>query len=160
MPKYQVIRPWNGVEKGAMLTLERVHPALAANVMEIADGGAVGNVTVDVKAIATEQAERIIAEAKATIDKMASAARAEAEQIVAQAHTEAEQIRAAAESAGAQGTLTPATPGAAELSDKDRKALIVARLKELKVEFDARKGVDDLAALLPPGELAALFPAA
>ncbi|MBV7482521.1 hypothetical protein [Bordetella sp. BOR01] len=159
MAKYQVIRPWNGVKKGAVLTLDRVHPALAANVMEITDGGRAGHVTVDVAAIATEQANRIIAEAKETIDKMVSAARTEADRIVADGHAEAERIRAEAAGGGAGGTLTPATPGAGDLSDKDRKALIVARLKELKVDFDARKSADDLAALLSPADLAALFPA-
>lgn len=112
MAKYQVVRPWHGVKKGAVLTLDRVHPALAANVMEITDDGRVGHVTVDVSAIATEQAERIIAEAKETIDTMVSAARTEADEIVLAAHAEAGRIRAGATAGEAGGTLTPATPDA------------------------------------------------
>jgi len=32
MAKYEVIRPWNGVELGQMLELETLHPALKSNV--------------------------------------------------------------------------------------------------------------------------------
>lgn len=32
MPKYEVIRPWFGKKKGDIVTLAKVHPALAANV--------------------------------------------------------------------------------------------------------------------------------
>ncbi|MFU7548249.1 hypothetical protein ACM9NK_29955, partial [Pseudomonas paraeruginosa] len=52
------------------------------------------------------------------------------------------------------GTLTPAIPDGSE-----RRELIKARLKELKIEFDGRQGEEALAALLPEGELAKLFPA-
>lgn len=37
--------------------------------------------------------------------------------------------------------------------DKELKKSIVARLKELKIKFNGRDSVDDLAALLPEGEL-------
>lgn len=30
--KYEVIRPWHGVKKGAVVDLKRLHPALKANV--------------------------------------------------------------------------------------------------------------------------------
>ncbi|MGP1216176.1 hypothetical protein [Serratia sp. CY34543] len=32
MAKYEVIRPWNGVEIGDVLELEKLHPALKSNV--------------------------------------------------------------------------------------------------------------------------------
>jgi hypothetical protein len=32
MDKYEVIRPWNGVEIGDVLELEKLHPALKSNV--------------------------------------------------------------------------------------------------------------------------------
>jgi hypothetical protein len=32
MPRYEVIRPWNGVQAGQVLELEAMHPALKANV--------------------------------------------------------------------------------------------------------------------------------
>lgn len=55
-------------------------------------------------------------------------------------------------------SLEVATPGAPS-APADGKPLIIARLKELKIGFDGRKGADDLAALLPEGELQKLFPA-
>lgn len=54
--------------------------------------------------------------------------------------------------------LEVATPGAPSVP-AEGKQLIIARLKELKIGFDGRKGADDLAALLPEGELQKLFPA-
>ncbi len=57
----------------------------------------------------------------------------------------------------AASTLTPATPDAAT-DVKYRKEAISARLSELGIEFDGRKGVDDLSTLLPEGELEKLFP--
>lgn len=57
-------------------------------------------------------------------------------------------------------TLEPATPAAGTgNAGNDRKSVIVARLKELNIEFDGRKGAEDLAALLPNGEMEKLFPA-
>lgn len=32
MAKYEVIRPWNGVKKGDVVELEKLHPALKSNV--------------------------------------------------------------------------------------------------------------------------------
>ncbi len=32
MAKYEVIRPWNGVAKGDVISLDSLHPALASNV--------------------------------------------------------------------------------------------------------------------------------
>lgn len=32
MAKYEVIRPWHGVKKGAVVDLKHLHPALKANV--------------------------------------------------------------------------------------------------------------------------------
>ena len=65
-----------------------------------------------------------------------------------------------------EAKLVPATPAAAvggeggdSLSANERKAAIKARLEELEIEFDGRKGADDLAELLPEGELEKLFPA-
>lgn len=61
---------------------------------------------------------------------------------------------------GQAAELDPSTP--AGTSDKERqldKGVIAKRLKELEIEFDGRKGADDLAALLPEGELEKLLPA-
>lgn len=60
----------------------------------------------------------------------------------------------------AGGTLNPATPGAGNNGSdgKSRKEIIADRLKELGIEFDGRKGADELASLLPDGELEKLFP--
>lgn len=56
--------------------------------------------------------------------------------------------------------LIPATPeGTSESERQLDKGAITKRLKELEVEFDGRKGAEDLAALLPEGELEKLFPA-
>lgn len=35
MPKYEVIRPWNGVKAGDVLELSHVHPALKPNVRQL-----------------------------------------------------------------------------------------------------------------------------
>ncbi|WP_313449945.1 hypothetical protein [Pseudescherichia sp.] len=58
----------------------------------------------------------------------------------------------------AGGTLNPATPVAIS-NPGDRKGVIAKRLKDLGIEFDGRKGADELASLLPDGELEKLFPA-
>lgn len=57
---------------------------------------------------------------------------------------------------GAVAELVPATP--TQTKETDRKSVIVARLKELEIKFDGRKGADDLSVLLPEGELENLFP--
>lgn len=44
--------------------------------------------------------------------------------------------------------LEPATPSAAS-GEKERKAAVIAKLKEAKIEFDGRKSADELEALLP-----------
>lgn len=48
----------------------------------------------------------------------------------------------------AAGVLDPATPAAATLN----KGEVAKRLKELRIEFDGRKGAEELAALLPDGD--------
>ena len=53
--------------------------------------------------------------------------------------------------------LEAASP-AASTGEKERKGKIIAKLKELKIDFDGRKNADELGALLPPDELKALFP--
>lgn len=161
MPKFEVIRPWAGVKKGQIVTLDEVHPALAANVRMVGHASA-GEITADVSAKVSEEAERALAEAKRQVERLITDARAEAGDIVDAARTEADDIlsdaRAEADkiraAAGNGGTLTPATTGGAEVSDKDRKALITARLKELNISFDGRKSADELGALLPGDELA------
>lgn len=129
MPKYEVIKPWNGVSKGQVLELESLAAALLPNVREV---GALknGSLTLDVSAQVDEAARQALAEARASVDAMIDEAKAQA------------------------GTLTPAIPDGSE-----RRELIKARLKELKIEFDGRQGEEALAALLPEGELAKLFPA-
>ena len=36
--KFQVVRPWYGVNRGDTFEAETVHPALASNVVEVVDG--------------------------------------------------------------------------------------------------------------------------
>ncbi|QTB73515.1 hypothetical protein [Pseudomonas aeruginosa] len=195
MPKYEVIKPWNGVSKGQVLELDTLAAALLPNVREV---GALrnGSLTLDVSAQVDEAARQALAEARASVDAMIDEAKAQAEGIIAAANAEAVSIREQAkaqaegiiaaanaeavsireqakaqaegiiaaanaeavsirEQAKAQaGTLTPAIPDGSE-----RRELIKARLKELKIEFDGRQGEEALAALLPEGELAKLFPA-
>lgn len=163
MHKVEVIRPWNGVQRGQVLELKEIPAALRANVREMVDQAAAGPVVVDVQAHIDEAVRQALDGTWSDITRMLDNARREADEIVFAAHEEAGRIRAEAQAAAAPaGQLTPATPGAASgagLPDKERKALITARLKELKVEHDGRKSADELAALLPPDELAALFPA-
>ncbi|EPC5685457.1 hypothetical protein ACEOSB_14150 [Pseudomonas aeruginosa] len=149
MPKYEVIKPWNGVSKGQVLELDSLASALLPNVREI---GALknGSLTLDVSAQVDEAAKQALAEAQASVDAMIVDAKAQAEGIIAAANAEAANIREQAKA----GTLTPAIPDGSE-----RRELIKARLKELKIEFDGRQGEEALAALLPEGELAKLFPA-
>lgn len=163
MAKYQVVIPWSGVRAGQVVELGEVHPSLAANVRKVGAEPVADALSVDVTVTATAEAERILEQAKRAAEGMATDANAEAERIVGaareeadrileDARQEADRIRAAAAGGSQSGDLTPATPGATDMSEKDRKALIVARLKELKVEHDGRKGADELAALLPDGE--------
>ncbi|MCD2791898.1 hypothetical protein OFL75_11295 [Pseudomonas aeruginosa] len=129
MPKYEVIKPWNGVSKGQVLELDSLASALLPNVREV---GALksGSLTLDVSTQVDEAARQALAEARVSVDAMIDEAKAQA------------------------GTLTPAIPDGSE-----RRELIKARLKELKIEFDGRQGEEALAALLPEGELVKLFPA-
>lgn len=163
MAKYQVVIPWSGVLAGQVVDLGEVHPSLAANVRKVGAEPFADALSTDVTVTATAEAERIVEQAERSAEGMAADAHAEAERIVGAAREEADRIledarqeagliRAAATGGSQSGDLTPATPGATDLNEKDRKALIVARLKELKVEHDGRKGADELAALLPDGE--------
>ncbi len=129
MAKYQVIRPWHGVKMGQVVNLDKVHPALRANVMRVGDGAPKDSDAAS-RLVAAAQAEadalRQTTEAELT-QKIAEAveqARAEAEGIIADANAEAERIvaeaRATAESfvqgeigeTGEAPKLTPATPDA------------------------------------------------
>lgn len=163
MHKVEVIRPWNGVQRGQVLELKEIPAALRANVREMVDQASAGPVEIDIQPHIDEAVRQALDGTRGDITRMLDNARREADEIVFAAHEEAGRIRAEAQAAAAPaGQLTPATPGAASgagLPDKERKALITARLKELKVEHDGRKSADELAALLPPDELAALFPA-
>lgn len=147
MPKYEVIRPWHGVSLGQVFETDRLHPALKSNVREVKT--AVGRVEVDVAVIAKQEAEKALADAAHQIDSMLSDARATAETIVADARAQADQIRA--DAAAASGALTPSVaPTAGDY--KPTKGDIAARLKELGIEFDGRKGVEELTDLLPDGD--------
>ncbi len=164
MPKVEVIRPWNGVQRGQVLVLKEIPAALRANVREVGEQVATAApVEIDIQAHIDEAVRQALDGTRSDISRMLENARREADEIVSAAHEEAGRIRAAAQAAAAPaGQLTPATPSAmagAGLPDKERKALITARLKELKVEHDGRKSADELGALLPPDELRALFPA-
>ncbi|KES20139.1 MULTISPECIES: hypothetical protein [Pseudomonas] len=147
MPKFEVIRPWHGVTAGQIVELKEVHPSLAANVRAVGEG-------------ADEDGEA---------GKVLAAAREEAQEVVSKARSIHEEATAAA-----QKLLDDARAGAAEILDEakaqaakllpppdanERREVIKARLKELKIDFDGRKGEEGLAALLPDGELAKLFPA-
>lgn len=167
--KYILLRKIIGAESllpGDVIELspeQAAHPLYSSRVRKADGDSKVGALSVDVSVTATAEAERILEQAKLAVEGMAADAHAEAERIVGaareeadrileDARQEADRIRAAAAGGSQPGDLTPATPGATDLNEKDRKALIVARLKELKVEHDGRKGADELAALLPEGE--------
>lgn len=61
---------------------------------------------------------------------------------------------------GQAAELEPSTPaGTSENERKLDKGVIAKRLKELEIKFDGRSGADELATLLPEGELDKLFPA-
>ncbi|MNZ93676.1 hypothetical protein D3C78_1127550 [compost metagenome] len=145
MPKFEVIRPWSGVVAGQIVELKEVHPSLAANVRAVGHGSDDDEGT----------------------DQVLTGARKEAQEIIAEARSIHEDAKA-----GAQKLLDDAREGAAAILDEakaqaakmvqpttDRRELIKARLKELKITFDGRGSEADLAALLPEGELAKLFPA-
>lgn len=130
MPKYEVIKPWHGVRAGQIVELKEVHESLVANVRAVGDGADDGEDGTDqVLASARKEARQIIAEARAGAAAILDEAKAQAAKLV-----------------------PPVDAG-------ERREVIKARLKELKIEFDGRKGEEDLAALLPEGELAKLFPA-
>ncbi|HCW18467.1 hypothetical protein [Achromobacter sp.] len=147
---------------GAVIELspeQAAHPLYRTRVRKADGDSTIGALSVDV----TAEAERILGQAKRAVEGMAADAHAEAERIVSaaqeeadrmlkEARDEADRIRADASSGSQPGVLTPASPGASDMNEKDRKALIVARLKELKVEHDGRKGADELATLLPDGD--------
>lgn len=148
MPKYEVIKPWHGVRAGQIVELKEVHESLAANVRAVGDGADDGEDGADqVLASARKEAQEIIAEARSILDdaktgaaKLLDEARAGAAAVLDEAKAQAAKL------------VQPADAG-------ERREVIKARLKELKIEFDGRKGEEDLAALLPEGELAKLFPA-
>lgn len=146
MPKFEVIRPWHGVTAGQIVELKVVHPSLAANVRAVGEGADENDEAAQVLAAARKEAQGIIAEARAIHDD----AKAGALKLLDEART------------GATAIIDDAKAQAAKLVQSDaneRREVIKARLKELKIEFDGRKGEEDLAALLPAGELAKLFPA-
>ncbi len=64
MPKYEVIKPWNGVSKGQVLELDSLASALLPNVREI---GALknGSLTLDVSFQVDEATKQALAEAQA-----------------------------------------------------------------------------------------------
>lgn len=145
MPKYEVTIPWNGVIAGQVIDLDSVHPAIAANVRPVAER--------EVDATSADDAEQVLLKVREQADGIVREAQAKAVEIIDTAKAEA--ARLTSEATKPAGQLTTAiTTDAGE-----RRELIKARLKELKIEFDGRKGEDDLAALLPEGELAKLFPA-
>lgn len=147
MPKFEVIRPWHGVSAGQIVELKEVHPSLVANVRAVGEGAAEDDEAGQILAAARTEAKEIISEARAIHDD----AKAGALKLLEDART------------GAAAIIDEAKAQAAKLvqptDSTDRRELIKARLKELKIDFDGRKGEEDLAALLPAGELAKLFPA-
>lgn len=148
MPKYEVIKPWHGVRAGQIVELKEVHESLVANVRAVGEGAPEDEGSTDlVLDSARREAQEIIAEARSILDdaktgaaKLLDDARSGAVAILDEAKAQAAKL------------VQPADAG-------ERREVIKARLKELKLEFDGRKGEEDLAALLPEGELAKLFPA-
>lgn len=100
MAKFQVIRPWFGVTMGQIVDLEKVHPALAANVRPVA---------VDAQDD-SEQAAGIVAKAHAEGDAIIAEAHKQADAIIAEARSAAESFVPA--TVEQTGDLTPATPDA------------------------------------------------
>ncbi|RCI76261.1 hypothetical protein DT376_03350, partial [Pseudomonas aeruginosa] len=92
MPKYEVIKPWNGVSKGQVLELDSLASALLPNVREI---GALknGSLTLDVSFQVDEATRQALAEAQASVDAMIVDAKAQAEGIIAAANAQAANIR-------------------------------------------------------------------
>lgn len=85
--KYEVIRPWAGVNEGEILSLETVHPAIKANLRKVGakvttsdDGsGLIESAKVEAAAIvekAKEEAEAIKTEATAEAERIVEAAKA------------------------------------------------------------------------------------
>ncbi len=122
MPQYQVIIPWQGVKKGQIAKMDKVHPALQANVMEV--GASVNTPDDPAKLLEKAQAEanalrsqteeelaKRVAEAQAQVQ-------AEAQAIIDDAKAEAERIKA--EAVKQAGDLTPATPEATTKSTKTK----------------------------------------
>jgi len=120
MPQYQVIIPWQGVKKGQIVKMDKVHPALQANVLEV--GASVNTPDDPAKLLEQAQAEanalrsqtedelaKRVAEAQAQVQ-------AEAKAIIDDAKAEAERIKA--EAVKQAGDLTPATPEATTKSTK------------------------------------------
>lgn len=124
MAKYQVIRPWFGVKMGQIVDLEKVHPALAANVRPVAaDAPDNAGEAADIVAKARIEADNLRQETEAELNVKIHAAideaRVERDKIIAEAHKQADAIiaeaRAAAEAlekVEQKGDLTPATPDA------------------------------------------------
>lgn len=96
MAKYQVIRAWHGVSVGQVVELKELHPALKANVIEVGKG--VGQ---------TENADDVLAKAKAEAQTIIDDAKAEAERIKTEAQKQV-------------GELTPATPEATSKTAKTK----------------------------------------
>lgn len=124
MAKFQVIRPWFGVKMGQIVDLEKVHPALAANVRPVAvdaqdNAGEAADIVAKAHAEAVDLIEKARAEANGEIHAAVTEAQAERDKIIANANAQAEAIiadaRAAAEAmekVEPKGDLTPATPDA------------------------------------------------
>lgn len=88
--KYEVIRPWTGVEAGDVIELDEVHPAIKANVR-----------LVNPKAKSGEQDDgsSLIEAAKVKAKEIEEEATQKAEGIIAKANADAEAILEAAKNA-------------------------------------------------------------
>ena len=138
--KYEVIRPWHGVRVGQIVNLDRLHPALKANVRALRGEAQYLDAT-------DNDGVKLVPATPGDTDLTPLGDPAPAAQVD--------------QGLPSAVTLVPATPTAPSnpepMGAGERKALFAARLKELGIKFDGRGSADDLAALLPPGEMEALI---
>ena len=56
--KYEVIKPWHGVEKGAVVQLEKLHPSLKSHVRKLSDKASAELVPATPSATSDKQARK------------------------------------------------------------------------------------------------------
>ena len=120
--KFEVIKAWAGVSLGDVIDLdpEKIHPAIKSNIRPVVkvtkatgnaaeakaaavklldDAKAAAKLLDDAKAAAkvvTDEADKVLADARTEAERIVTEAYAEAEKIVTEAYAEAEKIKEAA----------------------------------------------------------------